>query len=192
MYETEMDAGKSLDGLIDDLDRWLNAERVRLRPAGRYLKEEERDFLSRYFSLPVLTTIRVLPSPDLSIVERPAHYATVARADAPPPIDFARIRGLTLFDTIIMAQARIPDANSFLATLFQECVHVCQFRNLGSRQFLSQYLRYWQQHRCCHDDIPLEREAASLMTRALARPDRPFPVEPMLASSVNYSLEAKR
>lgn len=175
------------EAFISDLDCWLHAERARLRPQSRSLEEGECDFLAKYFSPETLAVVRVLASPDLTIVEPPPQYAAFLSAGVSPPIDFARIRGLTLVDTIIIASARVTDAASWRATLFQECVHVCQFRHLGSAEFLIQYLRSWQEHSCGHDDIPLEHQASALMTRAVTQPDAPFSVELTVASTIYVS-----
>jgi len=192
MDHSALTAGPQLpvlsDELLHALDSWVWAQRRRFREQARPLSPWELGELRRYYREDMLNAVSVLSLPDLSAVEPPPLYEAILDAGHAPPIDLGRIRGLTLIDTILIASDRLGDRAAWLTTLFQECVHVCQFERVGSRRFLQDYLESWQ----CgndHDSIFLERQAAMLAEYFTARPDRSFSVDEVLDGTVPRSLE---
>jgi hypothetical protein len=169
------------EALLEELVRWLERQRLRYRARGRVLDARERAALARYFLDDTLACVQVVMLPSFDGVARPPGYGALAAAERGLPIDLAGITGLTLVDTILVARPRLSEHNPPLSVIFQECVHVAQFRRLGTAGFLAAYLRGWSENGRRHDAIPLEALAAELRRRFETRPDAPFSVEAEVA-----------
>lgn len=162
---------------LHELVDWLERQRLRYRARGRTLDARERSALARCFQNDTLACVRVVMLPSFDGVARPPGYGALAATEPGLPIDLAGITGLTLVDTILIARPRLSERNPPLSVIFQECVHVAQFRRLGTAGFLAAYLRGWAENGRRHDAIPLETLAAELRRRFETRPAEPFSVE---------------
>lgn len=157
---------------------WLSRLRELYRPRGEPLSPAQRELLSRYFEDSLLDQVRVLVLARLSLIDDAdlrGHLPPGTPAEA-LPIDLRRITGLTLVDTICIGRNGLPPDGNLLPTLFQELVHMLQFRRLGVHGFLRAYLEGWAAQGQRHESIPLERQALALRQRFEAAPSAPFSV----------------
>lgn len=166
--------------LIHDAFDWTNTRRVEHRPNARQLDEIEKRALSPFFDTSVLDIVRVLEMDDLALIDDSlfAHYFTGSAR----PIELDKIFGLTLIDTICLARNRLQSNAHRLAVLFQEVVHVCQFKRLGVEGFLMAYLDGWESNGRSHGQIPLERQAEALRVRFEGDMSNGFSVEKELSN----------
>lgn len=163
---------------IEDLEDWLEYERVRWHPDSRLLTEEENQIIGRHISEDILQTVRVVVLPNLKQVTRPNFYKEVSQSLEELPIDLEKIAGLTLIDMILISEDKLNTARPLISVLFQECVHVCQFKLYGTQGFLTHYIEGWiKSQERTHQAIPLERVASLLRESFEQDPVAPLRVE---------------
>ncbi len=171
--------------MVASLEQWLESQRCFFRLHARSLTPRERDPLGSYFSAFVLDSVRVHFLESFDELERPPLYRQVESSKGTLPIDFSRITGLTLRDTILLSQQHLPVRSDFSGVLFQECVHVCQFNVLGVNKFLEEYIRGWLDSGKTHELIPLESAAYNLRLLFESGVGTPVLVDDLVAESLS-------
>jgi hypothetical protein len=159
---------------------WLEQARELHRTRGRPLSRAERFILARYFLDDVLDSVRIDRVNEIAL---PPFAAALDSAGLGLPIDPRKIAGLTLVDTIVVVQPRLSAARPLMSVLFQECVHVVQYRMYGRYGFVEAYIEQWFAHGCEHDRIPFEQIADDLRMRFEQTPV-PFDVEAAVAAAL--------
>lgn len=165
---------------IDALASWVSRQRAAFRGDARPLDAHDLSVLGPHFEPETLASVRVAFLPSLAVLPEPPGYSALVDSEHGPPIDFSRIAGLTLVDTILVASQRVTPPNDRVSVLFQECVHVVQYRVLGLHGFLQEYLSGWIGSGMTHQGIPLERTAARLRELFDTRAGYPIHVEQQL------------
>ncbi len=149
---------------------WLEELEERHRSSGRPLTSAERRALGPYFEAALLDAARV------AVVERlenPGFYRQFVDAGRPIPIDFSRMSGLSLVDTVLVVESRVGPG--WLPLLFHELVHVAQNRVLGLERATATYVEAFLEHGS-YRAIPHEAQAYELAAR-FRDGGRPFSVE---------------
>lgn len=159
---------------------WVAGQRARHRPRASPLTPAARERLGPWFrpDTLVLARVRTVPRLDPGPV-----IGALERVGFRPPLEWDRIWGITFVDTIVLMD-RVP-AEELDTLLFHECVHVAQYRLLGARRFLDEYLRGWVEAGRRYRDIPLEADAYALALKFATAPDAPFAVEPEVAARLH-------
>lgn len=168
-----MSVDELIDYLVDQGQAWVVAERARQRPDARSLTVEERQALAGFFSRRVLERVRVKRLP---FIEDPGFYAKLDATQRPLVLRFRDMAALTLVDTILVAESRLPMTVRWLPVLFHEMVHVVQYDILGVHGFIDRYVRGWARNGFNYFNIPLEREAYALSARFESAPGDRFSV----------------
>ena len=119
---------------------------------SRPLSKSQRLQLSAFFSSTTLNTVRLAKD----FVPTPPFYRLTRRLGLRNLPDLSAIAGITFMDVIVHSE-RLSDA-----LLFHELVHVVQYEVLGLRRFAGYYVRGFLANGS-YDDIPLERQAYSLV-----------------------------
>ena len=167
--------------VIAAIKPWMEEQRQQLRKRGRSLNTAELQALQGYFSSTTLDSIIVCSIQDFTALEPPSFYVMLQQQQGALPIDLTRIIGLTLIDTIIIKAEGTESFPCWLAILFQQCVHVVQYKVLGLDGFLHAYWQGWLEHGMTHETIPLEEEAEFLKHRFVENPRHKFSVEQAVA-----------
>jgi hypothetical protein len=147
--------------LMQETYKWIVRQRSVYGMRAKRIGGADRERLLPYFKSRVLDSARV---------------ASVGRIDNPPfyprlkdlglsAIDFREMDGITFVDCILMSKAVQRNDEDRLSILFHEMVHVVQYRYLGVRRFLEQYLAGWIKNRRDYSSIPLEKQAYDLQRR---------------------------
>jgi hypothetical protein len=159
---------------IDEGTQWIQRQRDKFRNKGRSLKSEERKKLNPYFTEYTLDAVSVA---FVHNIENPEFYQQLQEMGQPIPLDFSTMGGITFIDTIVVATSKV-DINSELWSplLFHECVHVCQYNQLGLQSFIERYVLGWAERGFKYRNIPLEGHAYSLQYK-FETENQPFPVE---------------
>ncbi len=95
--------------------------------------------------------------------------------------------GITFIETVLIAsqvvgpQLQQNGWKRWIALLFHECVHVCQYRRLGVAAFIDQYIKGWAANGFAYHSIPFEAEAYALQAR-FEGGSAPFSVEAAVAA----------
>lgn len=155
---------------------WVERQRARHRGAAANLSEDGAARLAPWFGPETLARLRVRTVPRM---DPPPGLGVVARLGLDLPLEFDRIWGMTFVDTVVLLERVPPVARETL--LFHECVHVVQYRLLGVRGFLAEYVRGWLEAGRRYRDIPLEADAYDLARRFEQAPETPFAAEPEIA-----------
>jgi hypothetical protein len=158
----------------------VREQRERYRPQGIPLPPWERRRLRGFFSEERLGSVQLckvaaLPNPILALAG--------ADPGSSLELDFGGFTGLTLIDTILVAEPRLGSPARLTAVLFQELVHVCQYALLGVDAFLDAYVTGWLEAAGDYDRIPLERQAEALRQRFDDSPVPAFAVEQALGTA---------
>ena len=149
---------------------WLEELEARHRPAGRPLTPSERRTLDPYFEPELLEAARIVV---VDRLENPGFYRRYVDAGRPIPIDFGRMSGLSLVDTVLVVESRLGPG--WLPLLFHELVHVAQNRVLGFERATATYVEAFLEHGS-YRAIPHEAQAHELAAR-FHDGGRPFSVE---------------
>lgn len=155
---------------------WVETQRARHRPRAERLPIEAAERLAGWFLPESLAAVRLRAVPR---IDPPAPLGLLERLGVRLPLEFERIWGITFVDTIVLLE-RVPEEERG-PLLFHECVHVVQYRLLGTRGFLERYVRGWLAVGRRYRDIPLEMDAYALARRFVEEPGAPFAVEPEVA-----------
>lgn len=148
---------------------WVWWARRRFQHCARPLYEPERTAFAAFFSQDTLARVRVC---DVETLDLP--MARIAGRFAGPTLGrlLTGAAGITLGEMVVLARIRHADASSVetrrTSILFHELVHVAQYQALGTRRFLSWYLRGWYEAGFSYVDIPAERQAYLLQDRFTA------------------------
>jgi hypothetical protein len=164
---------------------WLWSRRARYRTRSRPLSLNERAALSDYFSPALLDTARIAAR---ERIRNPPLPRALRRSALPGMLDLSTVSGMAFIDTIVIARniarddgargrsaSTVPPSDHSL--LFHELVHVAQYRVLGVRPFVREYLRGWLSGGRDYFSIPLEKQAFDLQRRFDHDRAAPFSVE---------------
>ena len=168
---------------LESAMEWIANLREELRPRGRSLDPLEHHSLQPFAETNVLHGIRVVEMDDLTEINDSVFDSYFSKSVR--PIELNKIVGLTLVDTICLARNRIDNDAHRLAILFQETVHVYQFKQFGVRGFVHAYLEGWEKNGQSHEDIPLERKAALLRARFERNKSDHFSIERELIDEIS-------
>ena len=157
---------------IDQTRAWIEEQRTLHRPAGGKVPAVATDAVRGFFTPAILegarvTVVPVIPSPP---------FLEQARALGLPVdgIDFSRMYGLTVVDTILISQAAPPPDP--LRLIFHELVHAVQYEFLGLEEFSRQYVNGIVAGGFDYYRIPLEVMAYDLDLRFADNPGATFSV----------------
>jgi hypothetical protein len=143
---------------------WVEAQRERYRPVGYPLPEGILTVLSRFFPLPLLEAVVTYAVP---AIDNPPFLAGVQRLVPTPLPDFSVMTdGIAFGDTICLRQRALEgSAEARVSLIFHECVHVCQYSQLGVAEFMRRYVRGWAANGFEYRSIPLEQHAYALQQK---------------------------
>ncbi len=156
-----MTGSEYLAMLIKHGTEWVKQLREQHRPLGQMLRAEARVALVPFFEERILDKARFSVMP---VIPNPPFYSLLP-AGVPVPIDFTIMAGLTVGDTVLLAETRIDPNASPLPLLFHELVHVVQYDFLGMDEFIRQYVAGWAACGKQYRAIPTEQEAYGLQGR---------------------------
>lgn len=160
--------------MISGAITWIEKLRQTHRVNGYPIPLGLRPTLARYFPVATLARIRVcrvaeIPNPDF--------YVDLSAQGTSMPIDFRQMHGLTLIDTVLIAdRCAGMQPEEFAALLFHEAVHVVQYECLGLERFADEYISGWARSGFDYYSIPLERQAYALEKRFRSAPASEFSV----------------
>ncbi len=158
---------------------WLRSRRNAYRPRAEPLREHERAALAPFFAPATLDAARVAR---VEQFDRWPAERLLGRLGLRGLLGSQTIAGIALIDTVVivtptMAQRRLAP----LSLLFHELVHIEQFRALGVRGFVREYIGGWLDAGRSYIDIPLEDQAYRLTDRYEADPSSAFSVADAIA-----------
>jgi len=138
---------------------WIARRRARYRRLGERLSEAERGSLDRYFDSGLLESVcvarveRIEPALPMWLVRR-----------LPAGVDISMAAGMAFGDAVVLTRGeeRREDPRSLL---FHELVHCAQYRAMGVRGFLREYLGGWVDVGFDYFSIPLEMQAYAMQER---------------------------
>lgn len=146
------------------------------RGRGRVLEEKERNLLELYYETEILDVVRVVELSSLKEIELPSSLQPIFNDINQLPIPLYDIKGLTLIDTIVISSDKVETTKQLHTVLFQELVHICQFKRLGKSAFISEYMASWTEGGSKNENISIERIAEVLKDRFVCHPETPFKV----------------
>jgi hypothetical protein len=153
---------------------WLRSRRNMYRPSGHLLRDHELAAFEDFFEPRTLREVRV------SRVEefRPWPLEKTLRRVGFGGIMWSRaVAGIALVDTVVIVTPTAHERNlSSLSLLFHELVHIEQYRVLGVRGFLREYIGGWLAAGRSYEEIPLEVQAFELTERYDQFPSDAFDV----------------
>lgn len=170
-----------LELLIEKATTWVSEARATYQPLASPLSPDVVLLLRPYFEPTILESARVLVVPELP---NPPFYSDLVASDVSALIDFSEMDGLTLIDTILVANhpwRLLPD--TFPPLLFHELVHVTQYSHLSTAGFLDAYVRGWDRNGRNYRHIPLEEQAYALQARFEREHPIPFSVSSIVGAS---------
>lgn len=139
--------------------QWVQEQRNKHRTVARSLLPEEHQRLAPFFAPATLDAVALSFVP---VIENPAFYAQLQQV----PLDFTTMWGITFFDTIVIATTKVElNSEKWIPLLFHECVHVCQYQQLGLHAFMEQYVLGWAANGFQYRSIPLEASAYLLQNK---------------------------
>lgn len=172
-----------LQMLITHGTDWVKQLRELHRPQSQTLAEEMRGTLAPFFEPRILDSARFCL---INEIPNPQFYRLL-----PPgtsiPIDFRSMAGLTVGDTVLLAQSRINPNESIEPLLFHELVHVVQYDLLGVDEFIQQYVNGWAACGMRYDKIPMEQEAYSLQAKFGDKTSEDFSVAAIVSDRLRVS-----
>jgi hypothetical protein len=161
------------DFLILEGCKWVESERALHRPGSGILVDDLKLKFGSFFDPEILHCVRITAVP---VIENPGFYTTLREMGEPVPFDLSAHSGITLQDTILISQEKIPPGGPPLALYFHELVHVVQYDILGVRGFVERYVRGWLENGQVYELIPLERTVYELHGRYEEDPEEGFSV----------------
>lgn len=168
--------GEEMAWLVDEASRWIAELEHRHRPHARPLDAAERRALAGFFDPSLLDRARLWR---VEGIDNPDFFSLFTDSGRPLPIDFRRITGLALVDTVLVVASRArPGTRGWLPLVFHELVHLAQVEVLGERGHVADYVRGWASHGFRYRTIPQEEQAYELAARFAAAPERVFAVMP--------------
>lgn len=163
--------------------KWVNAQRDRYRPVGVALTPEVRRLLSPFFPPLILAEVIFVP---VSAIDNPPFLLEVQQFVPKPLPNFSEMmEGITFDNTICLKQSVLEGPMpGWLSLIFHECVHACQYKQLGVKEFMRRYVRGWALNGFEYRSIPLEQHAYELQDRFQSAKE-PFAVEPMVRTRLS-------
>lgn len=166
--------GEEMEFLVREATRWILALEEHHRPEARRLTAAEKDAFAGFFDAGLLERARVRV---VDGIDNPEFFSFFTDSGRPLPMDFRRVSGLALVETILVVGPRTrPASTGWLPLLFHELVHLVQVEALGDEGHVADYVRGWAEHGFRYRTIPQEEQAYELADRYRRAPDRPFPV----------------
>lgn len=156
---------------IDQTRGWIQGQREAHRPAAGAIPDGTKDRLRPFFTAAALDSARLR---DVPAIPNPPFLEQARTMGVPVTIDFGRMAGLTVVDTILLSQS-VP-ANDPLRLVFHELVHLVQYQVLGLDEFARRYVRGIVDGGFDYYRIPLEIQAYELDARFAANPSVAFSV----------------
>ncbi len=138
---------------------WILRRRRRYRRTGAPLSEQERAAFRGYFSEALLEAVRVAR---VEAIEPALPRGFIKALRLPPSFDISMAAGMAFDDAIDISRGAEKRENH---VLFHELVHIAQYRAMGVRAFLRDYLRGWVEHGYDYFAIPLEVQAYQMQDR---------------------------
>jgi hypothetical protein len=139
---------------------WIHARRRHYRRTGEPLTPDERAVLLPYYPAELLDRVRVARPPH---IENPFFVRALVPLGLKPPADLRRMMGMAFVDTVALSQGtgRVRSRS----VLFHELVHCVQYHVMGTRRFLTAYVRDWLTNGRDYWAIVFEEEAYELTDR---------------------------
>jgi hypothetical protein len=108
---------------------------------------------------------------------------------AKKPLYFSQMVGITFVDTLILSDAYFEDTD-LVSLLFDECVHVLQYCQLGVERFMRRYgyIQGWASNGMDYFAILSERDAYELERQFRFQPHPLFILEDAVALRLNSLL----
>jgi hypothetical protein len=161
-----------LEWAIGQTRTWIEDQRALHRPAAGILPSAAKDAVRPFFPPAVLESARVTAVPAIS---NPPFLEQARGLGLPVErIDFSRMAGLTVVDTILISQAVSPADP--LRLLFHELVHAVQYEVLGVEEFARQYVHGIVDGGFDYQRIPIEVMAHDIDRRFANAPGAIFSV----------------
>lgn len=160
---------------------WVRSRRRRHRRSARSLTASELGALSPFYTADLLAAVRI---DHVAGLANPLGYGLARRLGLGIMLDPRMIGGMALVDTVVIVDR--PGRIDRIGTLFHELVHVAQFRALGVRGFVREYVRGWVENGRAYHDIPLEIHAYELQARFERDRERAFSVEAEVESWIDH------
>ncbi len=148
--------------LMQESYRWIMLQRSSYVLSGRRISEEDREKLRPYFTSGIVDRTRIA---FVDRIDNPPFYSRLKAMGVANPINFPDMLGITFVDFIVISKTIARKPEDRLPILFHELVHVLQYRALGPRRFVEQYLGGWFKNGGKYDAIPLEKQAYDLQAR---------------------------
>ena len=171
--------------VADRAAAWVVAQRARHRPLAEPIGGEALERIAPYFGRRTLEPVRVRTVPR---IDPPAPLAWAERAGR-RVVDFDRLWGIALVDTVVLA-TDVAEPADRIPNLFHECVHVVQYLELGVRGFMRRYVAEWVAARYRYGEIGLEAHAFALQRRFVADAE-PFEVDAEVAAWLSGNGDAR-
>ena len=163
---------------------WVKQLRELHRLQSQTLSEGTRGILAPFFESRILDSARFRL---INEIPNPQFYSLLPPG-TPIPIDFRLMAGLTVGDTVLLAQSRINTNESIVSLLFHELVHVVQYDLLGVDEFITQYVNGWAACGMQYDKIPMEQEAYSLQAKFADGASGEFSVATIISDRLRVSM----
>ncbi len=144
--------------LLNKLSLWISEKRNSIRSLSEDLPEYLVDRYRSFFPRAILEDTKVFLVDNMDTIDPPPGYQDVKNKLGSLPLEFNKISGLTLIDTLVIDKKTL-DLGTFEDVVFRELVHVFQFKELGLDGFLMKYVDGWAKNGLQHETIPLEEEA---------------------------------
>lgn len=163
---------------------WLRSRRDLYRPAGHPLRDFELAAFEPFFDAEALASVRVARVEEFRPWPLEGALRRVGFAGILPSHSVA---GIALIDTVVIVTPAAHEQHvASLPLLFHELVHVEQYRALGVRGFLREYIGGWLAADRRYDEIPLEVQAFGLTERYESAPGDPFSVAAAVRAGIAY------
>jgi hypothetical protein len=164
--------------LTEQGTKWVETQRERYRSVGRPLPVPMLDVFTSFFPRAVLEGVVTCVVP---AIENPPFLVEVQHLVPTPIPDFSvMMDGITFGDTICLKHSAVEGSQAAAASLiFHECVHVCQYKQLGVAEFMRRYVHGWVANAFDYRSIPLEQNAYALQ-EMFETAAQPFEVEPIV------------
>lgn len=138
---------------------WLRAAHRKYASSARPLTPFEREAMRGWFSEGLLDQVRIAETDTIELPWVGLTRRIPGRAMAGLIDGAGGPGGIALGDLVVVRR------RGGTSLLFHELVHVVQYQTLGTRRFLTLYLRTWWETGCNYFAIPFEEEAYSWQER---------------------------
>lgn len=155
--------------MIAQVVAYFRQERTLYQRASEPLVPVWKSALQKYFSKPLLDTVKTITLNGARIPPPPFYSEAVALSGGHFP-DFVHLASVTYLDIIVFNDAILP------RTLFHGLVHAQQMTALGLETYVGFYLRGFLKTRSWIN-IPLEAQAFQLEARFSMTPPEVFSVQ---------------